>query len=169
MKKLIFLLLLLPLIANGQTALSDGALLMRQIKDMPYFYHYGVMYQGKVAHYSVDGFKYTTLEEFADGLPVTVVLKGKYGEDLKNFKKRYKIVVEQYKKTKYDAVNNNCESFANFLVFGVDKSFQSQYVVEKVQTYWGPIKTQILFKSPQSKSYIDLVDAYINNITKTKK
>lgn len=41
------------------------------------------MYQGKVAHYTPQGFKYSTLEEFADSLPIKVLLPGKIGEDLK--------------------------------------------------------------------------------------
>jgi hypothetical protein len=165
MKKILiilFSLLSFNLLAQNGTALSDGAIIYRPVKDVQFLYHYGVMYKNKVAHFNQTGFHYTTIDEFASGANEVKVLKyGLTGKDYEEFKIRAKKVIAKYKTSKYDAVHNNCEHFAMEMVYGVKKSIQSDMVVGYMQDYWPVAKKQMLAKNPNSAMYIDFIDTFL--------
>jgi len=152
----------------AQSALGDGAIITRPVIDdngrpVPFYNHFGVMWQGKVSNWDQNGHHLITLEEFAKKQTVKVLSPGLTGKDLQNFKTRYKNTVELYKQGKYDAVKNNCEHFAMEMVYGVKRSLQSETTIEMSKIYWTEMKKTILVKNPGAKSYIDMMDVYFQN------
>ena len=97
--------------------------------------HYGIMYNGMVSHFNEYGYHEDSIKEFAKNLPIKVIRGGLVGEDLAKFKARYKICIEKYKNSKYNAVDNNCEHFVNEVEFGIKKSMQSDFTKEMVKCY----------------------------------
>ena len=158
---LILTLLSLTLKAQNGSALSDGAIIRRPIKEVQFLYHYGVMYHGKVSHFNQNGYHYSTLEQFADTATIKVLKYGLTGEDLKKFKIRAEKVIAKYKVSKYDAIHNNCEHFAMEMVYGVKKSFQSDEVVSYMKDYWPLAKKQMLSKNPNSAMFVDFIDTFL--------
>lgn len=159
----ILILIILPLTLFGQNgnSLDDGAIVYRPVKDVKYLFHYGVMYNKKVIHFNQNGLHISTMYEFADGCDsVKVWKRGLVGEDYKKFKLRVNKVISEYKLAKYDALNNNCEHFAMYMVYGVKKSIQSDVVKSCISDYWPSARKQIL-KNPKSAAYVDLMDTLI--------
>ena len=76
-------------------ALGDGAIISRPIQGLGGFRHYGVMIKGKVAHYNQYGLHVDPIETFAAGDVVKVVKRGLLGDNLKEFKKRYKSTMKK--------------------------------------------------------------------------
>lgn len=168
MKIIISLILLLNSLNIFSSALSDGAIISRNIINkngdpIAFYKHYGVMYKGKVCHYNESGYHYTSIDEFARGQKVTVVSAGLSKENLKKFNDRIKSITAKYKNSKYDAIHNNCEHFAMELVFGIKRSVQSDLTKDMILTYWSDMKSQMIKRNGESiKPYIDVFDVYLN-------
>lgn len=164
--KLFFSFLLVVNLVYAQSALSDGALIKRQVEDAPIYSHYGVMYKGHVTHYDKNGVHVSTIEEFAKDHDIKVVCKGLSKDDLVSFYKRYQLVIKKYKSSNYNALYNNCEHFAIELVTGIKKSFQSEESLKIFLSYWNEMKKQIMLKNPNSQNYIKAIDIYIDDFIK---
>jgi len=178
------LLILLSLSGYSQTALSDGAIIRRPIVSengnaIKFYFHYGVIYGTKsvkdkngkvtkvimVSHYGENGLMYTTLDEFAKNEEIKVITKGiePNSPEMIEFKKRYNSIVTKYKTSAYNAINNNCEHFVMELIYGIHKSFQSDYTVSFVKTSWQEYKYFMVKEHPELTGYADMIDQYINN------
>lgn len=116
-------------------ALGDGAIISRPIEMLGGYRHYGIMYNGLVSHFNEYGYHEDSIKEFAKNLPIKVIRGGLSGEDLAKFKANYKYYKDKYKKSKYNAVDNNCEHYVNEVIFGVHQSMQSDFTKEMVKCY----------------------------------
>jgi len=145
-------------------ALGDGAIISRPIQGLGGFRHYGVMIGGMVAHYNQYGYHLDSISDFAAGDIVKVVKRGLTGDNLKIFKKRYRAIIKKYDKSDYDAMKNNCEHFANEMVFGKHISMQSDLTQDMMKSYNPMIREEI---SKSKLSY--LLPAYDNYVKKIMK
>ena len=84
------------------------------------YYHHGIYVgTGQVVHYKSHGIIMTSLDEFSKGKPVEIVHHSDQNFDL-TVSRAYQRLGENL----YNLVFNNCESFANWCVYGKNESKQ---------------------------------------------
>jgi hypothetical protein len=105
------------------------------IINLKYLDGIGYEYPNEVINVDEDLFGHDedSIKEFAKNLPIKVIRGGLAGEDLAKFKANYNYYKDKYKKSKYNAVDNNCEHYVNEVIFGVHQSMQSDFTKEMVK------------------------------------
>ena len=84
------------------------------------YYHHGIYVgAGQVIHYKSHGIILTTLEEFSQGRSVEIV-----HHKNQDFNRTVERAYERLGEDLYNLFINNCESFANWCVYGKNESKQ---------------------------------------------
>lgn len=146
------------------SALGDGAIISRRINGMPGFKHYGVMNNGKVAHFNQYGLHLDSLSVFANDEVVKVVMPGQSKQSLVEFKNRFDKIMKKYKNLKYNATNNNCEHFMSELALGERQSIQIDYAKKTLMMYEPMIIDEL--KKRNANYMIPFVQLTINDFLK---